>query len=376
MPARNDRYVTGDTNWETYDLEQLVAMVTQQVDLRGLMGLADDWRWTGNGLVDAAHELGAALDGLMEFWSGASARQARTDVALNAQWLADLGATAYEIGSPVEEAAGALKAAQDQMPVVPDVDPSIAPGSAPDGAAVGQLAGGPLGAAIGATAAGTQSAAEAALAEADLKRQAVEAMRRFETAAIGIDAAIPQFEGPDNVLRPPSEPPRRGRGEPPVTIIVDPGPGRDWDDLTGRDDSGTGAARHEGGSGGRGLDRGITVGAGGGSVGGLGPTFAPGGGFGIGGGGAGVGGRGAGGSPGTGAVPTPERLAGTVPAMSAGALADPDGRHGPAGGTPMAPMGGAAGAGGTAGDHRRRFPVDADDPFGLEKKASPPVIGL
>jgi hypothetical protein len=36
-----------------------------------------------------------------------------------------------------------------------------------------------------------------------------------------------------------------------------------------------------------------------------------------------------------------------------------------------------AGAGGSsASDHRRRFPFEADDPFTLDQKASPPVIGL
>jgi len=27
-------------------------------------------------------------------------------------------------------------------------------------------------------------------------------------------------------------------------------------------------------------------------------------------------------------------------------------------------------------DHRRRFPVESEDPFALDKKATPPVIGL
>jgi hypothetical protein len=55
----------------------------------------------------------------------------------------------------------------------------------------------------------------------------------------------------------------------------------------------------------------------------------------------------------------------------------PEGHSGMTGGG--APMGGGmgAGAGGnSASDHRRRFPFEADDPFVLDQKASPPVIGL
>src|SRR2546428_763988 len=103
-------------------------MVTDDVDLRGRWGLAEDWRGAGQSVAESSRELADALAGLMNFWSGTAAEQARNDVALNAQWLGDLGATAAEIGTPVEEAAGALRAAQQPMPAQPETDPAIAPG--------------------------------------------------------------------------------------------------------------------------------------------------------------------------------------------------------------------------------------------------------
>jgi hypothetical protein len=374
MPAQsNDRYVTGDTNWESFELLQLVGMVTERVDLNALTALAEEWRSTGGQLGDAARELGDALDRLMNFWRGTASEQARDDVARNAEWIASLGATANQIGTPIEDSAWALRAAQDQMPQFDQaVAVMLGRGSAPDGAAVGESAGGPLGAAIGATAAGTESAAAAQQAQNELKRQAVDVMRRFETAAVGIDAAIPAFEGPDAVRHAPGEPPSPRRPQPPGTPPVPPPSSTppSWNELTGG--QGTGTSSHTGAGGGSGADRGMRVGAGAPGGGGLSPTVLPGLGAGSGAGG----GRLSAGSPHTGSVPTPERLANTVPAMSAGALADPDGPRGAGGAAPMGGGMAGAGAGGPGSDHRRRFPVDADDPFALEKKASPPVIGL
>jgi hypothetical protein len=370
LVSKDRRYVTGDTNWDSYELPQLVAMVTEKVDLPGLVGLADDWREAGNGLVESGHELADGLDGLMDFWSGDAAEQARTDVALNAQWLTDLGATAYDIGTPIEDSAGALKAAQDQMPQLPVTNPAIAPGSAPDGAAFAGDAGGPLGAAIGGTANGTDSAAQAAQNAAELKRQAVETMQRFETAAIGIEQAVPEFTGPSKVLRP--RPPETTRPiAPPVTPPGGGSTGNEppsWQDLTGAG-SGTSAQQDGHGHGRSGAEHGTAVGGGGtGSI-GAGSTQVP--------GAAAIGaGRLAGGGPATGAVPTPERLVASMP-PGAGAMIDPDGHPGgmAGAGAPVGGMGAGAGAG-TGNDHRRRVPVDADDPFSLDKKASPPVIGL
>jgi hypothetical protein len=83
--------------------------------------------------------------------------------------------------------------------------------------------------------------------------------------------------------------------------------------------------------------------------------------------------------PGAGAAPNPaERAAATLRQGAVpGGMIDPDGHAGGMGGAgaPMGGMGAGAGAG-MAGDHRRRVPVEADDPFALDKKASPPVIGI
>ncbi|MFL6141014.1 MAG: WXG100 family type VII secretion target [Labedaea sp.] len=369
----DDRYVTGGTNWDSYDLQQLIAMVNEKVDLPALIELADDWRTSGDGVVQAAHELGDALDQLMDFWSGPAAGQARDDVTLNAQWLGDLGATAYQIGTPIEEAAGALQAAREHMPQLPQADPAIAPGSAPDGAEVGGMAGGPLGAAIGATAAGADSAAQAKQAEVELKRQAVETMRRFETAAIGIDQDIPSFDGPSDVLRPRPEPnPTR----PPVATTVTTTTTStvlSWQNLTGLSDPGTAQQDFQGLSR-TGAGHALPAAGGGGAMfGGGGATFT-----GMGGGRPSAGaGRAGPGGPSSGLAIPPQNEGVLRPAAAAGAgMLEPEGHGaGMAGGAPMGGMGAGAGAG-TAGAHRRRVPVDGEEPFGLDKKASPPVIGL
>ncbi|MFC7613086.1 WXG100 family type VII secretion target [Actinokineospora soli] len=114
-----DRYVVGGVNWESYTLEALIAMVADNASPAQLVQLADDWRQAGSEVSDSAAVLETALAQLMEFWSGTAAEQAREDVAANAQWLADLGDTAHQIGDPIQEAAGALKAAQDAMPALP-----------------------------------------------------------------------------------------------------------------------------------------------------------------------------------------------------------------------------------------------------------------
>ncbi|HEV2781883.1 MAG TPA: hypothetical protein VGX25_21050 [Actinophytocola sp.] len=363
---KDDRYVTGDTNWESYELPQLIAMVTEKVDIPALVRLADDWRAAGDETAESADELAAALDELMNFWSGKAAEQARMDVALNAQWLLDLGNKAYTMGTPVEEAAGALKAAQDQMPQLPAVNPAVAPGSAPDAAMFGEAAGGPLAAAIAAAAAGSESAAQAAEDEAQLKRQAVETMRRFETAAMGIDQSIPQFEGPSPILRPRTDPVRtQPPVVPPPAGSTDPPPAT-WEDLTGQRGSGTSAQQHAGAGGGGagvGWPTGVGGGAGGGSFAG-GPALVPG----------GSGGRSSGPGASTGVAPHGERVPGMLPAASAGML-DADG-HAGVGGAPMAGGMGAGAGGNKDDDHRRRFPFEADGPFAPDSKASPPVIGL
>lgn len=369
----SDYYVNGGVNWEGFTLPQLVAMVAEQASVPQLERLADDWRSTGDGVVDAADYLADALDDLMNYWTGASAEKARHVVALNAQWVADLGTTAREMGSPIEEAAGALKAAQEAMPQVPPVPPVAEPGSAPHGAAeMAEFTRSPLGAAVGATAAGSESAFAAQAEQVEAKRIAVETMQRFEAAAVGIDRSTPRFLGQDTELRPD-----------PGGLDLDPGgsiwiqtitqtSGVDlrWQFLTGVTDPSSGAPYPGGGlgsGGGGGLGS-----FGGGSYGGAMS------GVGVGAVSSGSGGSRAGLA--AGARPEIGGLPGRgLPTGPSGAVIGGPGGHGgmPMGG-PMgaAPMGAGLGMGGGAQPHRRRFPFDADDPFDTGEKASPPVIGL
>ncbi|MPZ85773.1 MAG: hypothetical protein GEV28_37510 [Actinophytocola sp.] len=369
-----DYYVSGGVNWAGFTLEELVAMVANQASVPQLERLALDWRTTGDGVVDAADYLAEALDDLMNYWSGASAEKARHTVALNAQWVADLGTTAREMGDPIDEAAGALKAAQEAMPELPAVPPVEQPGSAPRGAEqVAALTGSPLGAAVGATAAGSESAFAARAEQAELKRVAVETMQRFEAAVVGIDRSTPQFLGQNDKLVPRDD----GLGLDPGSGIwisqVSTATGVDvrWQILTSVPDGATNAQRASGDLGG---------GSGMGSLAGGGFT-----GLGIGGGGGGMlmggplAGRSAlGGEAAERVGAVPNRGAPGLPTAPSGAVIggvnNPSGMHGPMG---AAPMGAGMGMGaGTAQAHRRRVPFDADDPFDTGQKASPPVIGL
>jgi hypothetical protein len=362
MGNTGDQYVSGGVNWAAFTLEELVGMVSDQASVPQLQRLADDWRETGDGMITAADHLAGALDDLMGFWSGASAEQARNAVALNAQWVGDLGTTAREMGDPIDEAAGALKSAQDAMPELPPA--RALPGSAPQGAADAAVAteGSSLGAAVGATAAGSESAFEARAEQEDLLRIAIETMQRFEAAALGIDQATPQFEGQSDVLRPRADDvdvtrPRDTGGDGDAwTNKVDSAKGVDerWQALTGLTDTGTTAARGSAAAGDLG---GFT---GGGAIGGDSVVSAP-----LSGGGT-LGG-------------VPERVGGGarpgVPVMMPGGVAAAGGSTpGPMG--PMgAPMGGGAGAD-SGGQHRRRVPYEGDDPFETGEQVSKPVIGL
>ncbi len=365
-----DRYVTGGVNWDSYSLEALVAMVAENASAPQLERLADDWRAAGAEVIDAASVLDTSLTDLMEYWSGTAAEQARKDVALNAQWVADLGDTARNIGDPVQEAAGALKAAQDAMPQVPG-KPLVPPAQAADSADLGFTTGGLLVSAINGTAAGTESAFTAQQEEAKLKTVAVEAMKRFEGAAITIDQTTPKFEERSDELREPIDrtpvPPPTDTVETTVSYTTDME--LRWSSLTGGD-PGTSAQSYDDGayrsgasSGGGGFSSGGYTGGGGGGIGG---------GAIDGGGGARPIGRGM--ATGlTEAAPGVGRPGG----MSGGPLAaSSGGGHGM--GMGGMPMGGGMGAGAQGGtdEHRRRYPFDAEDPFALDQKASPPVIGL
>ncbi|MGH3864172.1 WXG100 family type VII secretion target [Actinokineospora sp.] len=364
-----DRYVTGGVNWESYSLEDLVAMVAENASAPQLERLADDWRAAGAEVTDAAAVLATALEELMQYWSGAAAEQARADTALNAQWVGDLGETAHQIGDPVQEAAGALKAAQDAMPEIPPAPP-VEPALAVDAAERGGIAGGPMAAAINATAAGADSAFVAQQEQAQHKAVAVEAMRRFEGAALGIDAATPRFEERETELRPrPAAPsvPRPPGWVPtiPVSYVTDVE--LRWLELTGGS-SGTTAQSSD------------TTGSSGGGGSGGGGAYGGGAGAGAAAGAAGA----VGGAAPRGPLQSGQRTGVTesfqnpVKAATAGPAlhAAPAAAHGAmAGGMPMGGMGAGA-AQGDQGEHRRRYPFDADDPFALDQKASPPVIGL
>jgi hypothetical protein len=367
--STGDQYVDGGVNWAAFTLEELVGMVSDKASVPQLERLAEDWRETGDGVTAAADYLADALDDLMNYWSGDSADQARQNVALNAQWVGDLGTTARDMGDPIEEAAGALKAAQDGMPQLPATPPQAIPGSAPRGSEVATAVtgGSPLGAAIGGTAAGTESALQAQAQQEDLKRIAVETMQRFEAAAVGIDQATPRFQGQSDVLRPRAEKPAPTPGSDLWPTQVDLANGVDgrWQALTGLTDASAASVPRTGTFDDSGFSVDVSGGAAIGGVGGVGAV------------GGVVGGRGTfggdpervggvtGGRPGlpTGASATVPQAGGSTPGMT-----------GPIGATPMAGAGMAGAAG--APPHRRRVPFDADDPFDTGEKASKPVIGL
>jgi hypothetical protein len=364
----SDYYVSGGINWEGFTLAQLVAMINDEASVPQLERLALDWRETGDGVVDAAEFLADALDDLMNYWTGESAEKARHVVALNAQWVRDLGTTAGDMGTPIDEAAGALRAAQEAMPRLPATPPAEFPAAAPRAAEnMGAFTGSPLGGAVGATAAGSESGFAAAAEQAEAKRIAVETMQRFEAAAVGIDRSTPRFLGQDTVLRPEPTEPELDPGESVWVSKVTKTSGVDlrWQVLTGMTEpsgstpfAGGGFTSTGGGSFAGGGFGGTSTGVGVGAVGG-GPV--------------------SGGAPGGVAGVRPDLVmpGRGLPAAVPGAVIG-GGPGGVGGVGPMgaAPMGAGAGMGDSAQPHRRRFPFDADDPFDSGGKASPPVIGL
>lgn len=372
----SDHYVSPGVNWSAFTLEQLVSMVAEQASVPQLERLAEDWRLTGDGVTDAADYLADALDDLMDFWSGETADKARTAVALNAQWVGDLGLTAKDMGDPIEEAAGALKSAQEAMPKLPQTLPAQVPGSAPEGADRAALVteGSPLGGALGAAAAASESAFQAQAEQEQLKRVAIETMQRFEQAAVGIDRATPQFQERSDELRPRVEDVEVTPGGDVwiSTVNVTAGVDMRWQLLTGMTETSSSSVLGPGG---------FDGGGGGGGVGGVGGLT---GGYGA--GGTGGGGYGVRPGPVSGRATLGDTMGHVnggvrpgLPTGAAGALPS-SGIGGTTGGGmmgPMAPMGGMGMGGQGAGQaHRRRVPFDADDPFETGEKASPPVIGL
>ena len=372
--AAADFYVSGGVNWPGFTLDELVAMVAEKASVPQLERLALDWRTAGDGIVDTADYLADALDDLMNYWSGPSAEKARSTVALNAQWVSDLGTTARSMGAPIDEAAGALKAAQETMPNMPAIAAAEQPGSAPISAQQAQaVTGSPLGSAVGAAAAGSRSAFAVQAEQDGSKRVAVETMQRFENAAVGIDRATPRFLGQNDKLVPRDDlvfDPETGRWIEKVTTTttID----ARWDLLTNLPIDATAAQRAFGigdGNGNFALINGNFTGVGGIGGGGSGSmNLSP-----ISGGNAAVGAIGGAGPEGVGgAVPA---RGGVLPTAASGAVLGANGQHGVAGPMGATPMG-AGGMVGSTQPHRRRVPYDADDPFDTGQKASPPVIGL
>jgi hypothetical protein len=392
--SSSDWYVTGGVNWPGYALLELVTMVAEGASVPQLERLALDWRNAGDGIVDTADFLADALADLMNYWTGTSAEAARNTVALNAQWVLDLGTTARDMGGPIEESAGALKAAQEAMPKLPEIAPLAAfqqaqdvqqapiaqqdslaqQASAPINARrAAALTGSPMGGAVGATAAGSRSAFADQAEQAEAKRVAVETMQRFETATVGIDRTTPRFLGQNDELVPRDDL-LGGAGDDEFANQVGNATGIDrrWAALTNLPLDATTAQRLAGLDGGNlGLISGSYTGVGGIGGGGagamnLGPI--PGGNAQLG----GIGGEGVGGVGGA----VPAARGGVLPTSPAGAIGGANAAHGMAGPMGAAPMGAGAVGASAAQAHRRRVPYDADDPFDTGQKASPPVIGL
>jgi hypothetical protein len=389
----NDLWVSGGVNWNGYGLEPLVKMVAERASPAQLNALAGEWSRHGSAVSTASEDLQRSLGKLMQYWTGAAADTAVQKVTNNARWIGELGETAQKMSSPVQDASGALRSAQDTMPGVPK-NHWLA--SAGGGAAAGFAIGGPIGAAFGAAIGGIASAFGFGNSKKKMKRKAVQTMERYEGALLGIDQTTPQFGLPSDgnnsgngpapqpgpgIDRPPGVAPPIGGGvvkpHPPGIDYngTDPsfahGPDGRWQSLTGIRPGG-GSGFPSTGGGGLGLGGGSGFGALPGMAGrGMGGGPMGGGPAGRGAGGRGAGGRGAGGRGGG----FPGGMGG------AGGRGDREykgrGRFSKAGALGMGGGGGAGRRGEEEqdGEHRRRVPIE-DDPFATDLKAAPPVIGL
>jgi hypothetical protein len=377
-----DRYLSGDVNWDGYDLPTLVAMVASPADPGQVDTVAGLWRSNGALITQSAENLSQSLTTLLQYWHGSAAEQASAAVTNTANWVTAVGETAAKLADSVEDAGGALRSAQSTMPSLASVVAPAVGFNPAAGAALAAAAGGPMGVASGALVGGLTSMFDAGAGSTATKQQAVQTMQRYEQAATTIDTNTPQFTAP-------------------VAWTGDSG-------TTGTT-GGTGVA---GGVGVGSLTTATSSAAGSGNVGqgfnqGTVPSFADnavgrwnaltGGGRlgGIGGGGAGsfLGGMfGAGGTAdGTEGAASRQKagaanssavtnetggVAARGGSSAAGILEDVGGK-GAAGGMPIAGGMGAPGArgGGSEADHRRRIPFE-EEPFTTGLKAVPPVIGL
>ncbi|WP_073480784.1 WXG100 family type VII secretion target [Streptoalloteichus hindustanus] len=367
----DDQYVTAGTHWDGYSHKALFKMVWQNAEPGQVESVADTWRRQGVDIERRAEELRQSLAGLMRYWSGSAADEATNTVLRNASWLSELGATTTQMARPIDDAAGALRAAQQQMPAPPG---GFNWASLAGGAAAGMAFGGPIGAGIGAVLGGIGSVFGGRSKKRKLKRWAVQTMQRFESAAVGVDNSTPAFRGPgkgtggDGGGLGPRQP-GDGVGRLPTIPVLPrvPGsPGGTTPSRTGsRGDSGSVSTIPSFASSPDGRWSALTSGYGSGS------------GFGLDGQKFGLGGSGGGGARpgaglGTGALPI-------------GGL--PLGGFGPAGRDALRTARPGAGAAGmpwaTTGaqrrdeedkEHRRRFPFE-DDLFEVDEKTAPPVIG-
>ncbi len=392
----NDLWVSGGVNWDGFGLEPLIKMVAERANPGQLDALAGEWSRHGSAVSTASEDLQRSLNKLLPFWTGASADTAAQKVATNAAWIGELGQTAQQMSSPIEDASGALRSAQDTMPGMPKNNWLATAGG---GAAAGFAIGGPIGAAFGAAIGGIASAFGFGSSKKKLKRKAVQTMQRYEGALLGIDQTTPQFGAPSDGTNPGAAPPGQpgpgierppgalpppgvdGDYRPPAPLdpgnhVTDPsfaggGPEARWHSLTGLNPGGGGGGLNginpgggglngigpggglgafppgaTGGRGGVGGPRGggmggpLGTGRGGGGRGGsVGRGGGVRGGGGLGGVGAGAGGRGAGGAGGRGAV-----------GRGAGGVGGAGGRGAGGRGGAGYPGGAGGGAGGRGGD--------------------------
>lgn len=191
-----DRYVTGDVNWDGYELQSLVGMVASPADPSQVDTVAGLWRTNGAAITQGAENLSQSLTTLLSYWQGSAANQATAAVTNTANWITTVGETAGKLADSVEDAGGALRSAQSTMPSVSTtalVTSGFNPAAAGAGAAT---AAGPAGAATGALMGGLTSMFDAGASDTAAKQQAVQTMQRYQQAATTIDTNTPQFAAP------------------------------------------------------------------------------------------------------------------------------------------------------------------------------------
>lgn len=399
--GKDDRWVEGNVNWDTFELPGLTGMVAMpeanpsQVDT-----VAGLWRSNGAAITQGAEDLSQSLTSLMNYWQGAAAQQAADSVTASASWISAVGDTAAKVADQIENAGGALRAAQAAMPGQPTNPFWNSYNSAADGSAAG-AAGGPVGAAAGAMSGGLTSMYGASANQNADKQQAVQTMQRFEQAAMSIDTSTPQFQPPPSWG--PANGTSGGRRMSPInvsgpgsgTVVTsNSGPGNGGSTVPSFADSPVGRwnALTGGGAGGPGSLGGLgdgtgSAGAGAGGGGALGLFGGFGGGLGsetdaerraaAGTSGSGVGSGVSGGAVASASPDDPAmagRIAGGAPG-SGGLMEEVDGPMMGGGMMGGGMLGGQGARGGAEGEHKRRIPYE-EDPFLTGLKAAPRVIGL